>query len=125
MRNQPQMKERKNISRRFSQRRALLGYFVFDGGGGLTEHDVAVEHRLPLLLDLPPPPLLSVLHFVKHVGSGVRPRQNVVSVGKRLLVLKTRWAKTRFTCRSSCKIGFRLPTFIPANFKPPPPFFFF
>lgn len=51
---------------------------------------MAVEHGLPLLLDLPPPPLLSVLHFVEHVGSGVRPRQNVVSVGKRLLVLKTK-----------------------------------
>lgn len=52
----------------------------------LTEHDMAVEHRLPLLLDLPPPPLLSVLHFVKHAGSRVRPGQNIVSVGKRLLV---------------------------------------
>lgn len=112
MRNQPRMKEGNDMTRGFSQSRALLGYFVFDGGwrgGGLTEHDVAVEHRLPLLLDLPPPPLLSVLHFVEHVGSGVRPRQNVVSVGKRLLVLKTRWAKTRFTC--SCKI---------AQFTPPP-----
>lgn len=55
----------------------------------LTEHDVAVEHRLPLLLDLPPPPLLSVLHFVEHAGSGVGPGQNIVSVGERLLVLKT------------------------------------
>lgn len=55
----------------------------------LTEHDMAVEHRLPLLLDLPPPPLLSVLHFVKHAGSRVRPGQNIVSIGKRLLVLKT------------------------------------
>lgn len=56
---------------------------------------MAVEHRLPLLLDLPPPPLLSVLHFVEHVGPGVRPGQNVVSVGKGLLVLKTQQSKNK------------------------------
>lgn len=37
----------------------------------LTENNMAVEHRFPLLLDLPPPSLLSMLHFVEHVGSGV------------------------------------------------------
>lgn len=81
MRNQPQMKGSNTTYQRLCQRRALLR--------SLTEHDVAVEHRLPLLLDLPPPPLLSVLHFVKHAGSRVGPGQNIVSVGKRLLVLKT------------------------------------
>lgn len=37
----------------------------------LTEDNMAVEHRLPLFLDLPPPALLGVLHLVEHVGSGV------------------------------------------------------
>lgn len=50
---------------------------------------MAVEHGLPLFLDLPPPALLGMLHFVKHVGSRVRTGQNIVSIGKRLLVLKT------------------------------------
>lgn len=49
---------------------------------------MAVKHRLSLFLDLPPPALLCVLHFVEHVGPRVRVGQNVVSVGKRLLVLK-------------------------------------
>lgn len=55
----------------------------------LTENNMAVEHGLSLFLDLPPPALLCVLHFVQHVGPRVRTGQNVVSVGKRLLVLKT------------------------------------
>lgn len=56
-------------------------------GMGLAEHHVAVKHRLPLFLDLPPPALLSVLHFVQHVGARGRTRQYVVGVGERLLVL--------------------------------------
>lgn len=49
---------------------------------------MAVEDGFSLFLDLPPPALLCVLHFVQHVGPRVRTGQNVVSVGKRLLVLK-------------------------------------
>lgn len=56
-------------------------------GMGLAKHHVAVKHRLPLFLDLPPPALLSVLHFVQHVGARGRTRQYVVGVGERLLVL--------------------------------------
>ena len=67
-----------------------FGFFSTNNSqDGLTEDDVAVKHRLPLFLDLPPPPLLGMLHLVQHVGSRVRTGQNVVSVGKRLLVLKT------------------------------------
>ncbi|CAB1327918.1 unnamed protein product, partial [Coregonus sp. 'balchen'] len=55
-------------------------------GMGLAEHHMAVKHRLPLFLDLPPPALLSVLHFVQHVGTRGRTRQYVVGVGERLLV---------------------------------------
>lgn len=58
--------------------------------GSLTENNMAVKHGLPLFLDLPPPALLSVLHFVQHVRPRVGTGQNVVSVGKRLLVLKTK-----------------------------------
>ena len=54
---------------------------------------MAVEHGLPLFLDLPPPALLGMLHFVQHVGSGVGMGQDIVSVGKRLLVLETQIGK--------------------------------
>lgn len=57
--------------------------------GSLTENNMAVKHGLSLFLDLSPPSLLGMLHFVKHVGSRVRTGQNIVSIGKRLLVLKT------------------------------------
>lgn len=59
-------------------------------GMGLAKHHVAVKHRLPLFLDLPPPALLSVLHFVQHVGTRGGTRQYVVGVGERLLVLNPR-----------------------------------
>lgn len=94
----PQMRERKLYDLRapsqcfffclFSFFFLLFFTHVILSVTGLAEDDVAVEHGLPLLLDLPPPALLGVLHLVQHVGSRVRARQHVVSVGERLLVLK-------------------------------------
>lgn len=63
--------------------------------GILTENNMAVKHGLSLFLDLPPPALLCVLHFVEHVGPRMWAGQNIVSVGKRLLVLKAQWGKKR------------------------------
>lgn len=37
----------------------------------LTENNMAVKYRFPLFLDLPPPALLGMLHFVQDVGSRV------------------------------------------------------
>lgn len=69
----------------------------FCSPGSLTENNMAVEHRLPLFLDLPSPALLGMLHFVQHVGTRVWPGQNIVSIGKRLLVLKTQNKKINKT----------------------------
>lgn len=38
----------------------------------LTQHNVTVENRLALLLDLQLPALLGILHFVQHVGTAPR-----------------------------------------------------
>lgn len=53
----------------------------------LAENHMTVEDRLALFLDLPPPALLSVLHFVEHVGAGARTGKHIVGIGEGLLVL--------------------------------------
>lgn len=52
----------------------------------LAKHHVTVEDRFALLLDLPLPALLSVLHFVEHVGARARTGKHVMGVGEGLLV---------------------------------------
>lgn len=95
--------------------------FCFTNLSFLTEDDMAVKHRLSLFLDLPPPALLCVLHFVEHVGPRVWVGQNIVSVGKRLLVLKAqrggiKWVitKKKHSNKNNCKV---LPSICT---KPPP-----
>lgn len=53
----------------------------------LAENHVTVEDRLALFLDLPPPALLSVLHFVEHVGARARTGKHIMGIGEGLLVL--------------------------------------
>lgn len=49
---------------------------------------MAVKDRFALLLDLQLPTLLSILHFVQHVGTTPRTSQHSMSIGKRLMILK-------------------------------------
>lgn len=53
----------------------------------LTEHHMPIKHRFALLLDLPSPALLGVLHFVQHIRPRVCARQHIMGIRKRLLVL--------------------------------------
>lgn len=67
---------------------SLLYFLGVTAERQLTQHNMTVENRLALLLDLQLPALLGVFHFVQYIGTAPRTSQHIMGICKRLVILE-------------------------------------